>query len=80
MAATLEKLSVNDLSERGIDLTPEQKGRIRSVSEGDYGELFIELHGDLAAHAAIEVVVALAASHPNEISCVALNLIRLWWD
>jgi len=80
VATPRKRLSVNELAEWSIDLTPEQKGRIRSVSEGDHGELFIEFRGDLGAWAAIDVVVALAASRPDEISCEALNLIRLWWD
>ena len=76
----MRRLSVNDLAERGIELAPEHAERIRSVSEGGHDEVFIELHGDLAAWAAVEVVVALAASGADEISCEAPNLIRLWWD
>jgi hypothetical protein len=78
--APVRKPSINDLAERGIELTPEQRGRIRSASENDHRELLIELHEDLAAWAAVEVVVALAASGPDEISCVAPSLICLWWD
>ena len=70
---------MNDLAERLIELTPEQAERITSISEGDRDEVFIELHPDLG-WAAVEVVVALAVSGPDEISCEAPNLIRLWWD
>ena len=42
--------------------------------------MFIELHDGISKWEAVEVVVALAISGPDEIHCVEPNVIRLWWD
>ena len=76
----MRKLSIDDLAERGIELTPEQEEHVRSISETDHEALLVELDEDLTAWGAVEVVVALASSKPDEISCEVTNVIRLWWD
>lgn len=76
----MRQLSAADLRERLIELSPEQAECIKSISEEDEDEVFIELHDGISKWEAVEVVVALAISGPDEIHCVEPNVIRLWWD
>lgn len=69
-----------DLNQQIMATIAKHDSRIADVVDEEYDAIFITLHSDLSAAAAMAVVVDFAALRPSEISMTDEFQFRIWWD